>query len=221
MVRTMSEAKITWISGPVLRAITEDDFHINEAVFVGDDRLLGEVIRIEQNTIVAQVYEDTSGLRPGDKVTGNAAPLSVKLGPAILGNIFDGLLRPLTAGTGEYVQPGMQAPPPASFEFKPVIRAGDYAAAGAIIGTANGANGRLQSVLVPPGISGMVKNVVEKGEYSDEQSVCSIKTDSGELREVAMCHQWSIRSGLWWSFCHAGGVWYRENCVTGNAGQMV
>ena len=84
----MSEARITWISGPVLRAITQDVFHINEAVFVGAQKLLGEVIRIEQDTIVAQVYEDTSGLRPGDKVTGNGAPLSVKLGPALLGNIF-------------------------------------------------------------------------------------------------------------------------------------
>jgi V/A-type H+-transporting ATPase subunit A len=66
----MSEARITWISGPVLRAATEDVFHINEAVIVGHKRLLGEIIRIEQNAIVAQAYEDTSGLRPGDTVLG-------------------------------------------------------------------------------------------------------------------------------------------------------
>lgn len=189
----MSEASITWISGPVLRAITQDVFHINEAVFVGNHKLLGEVIRIEEDTIVAQVYEDTSGLRPGDKVTGNGAPLSVKLGPALLGNIFDGLLRPLTQDAGEYVQPGMQAPPPQSFIFKPIIRSGDLAAAGAILGTATAEGGRRQSVLVPPNVSGKVIDVVDEGEYNDEQTVCTIKSDTGEEHQVAMSHQWPIR----------------------------
>ncbi|WP_455200576.1 V-type ATP synthase subunit A [Kaarinaea lacus] len=189
----MSEASITWISGPVLRAITQDIFHINEAVFVGNHKLLGEVIRIEQDTIVAQVYEDTSGLRPGDKVTGNGAPLSVKLGPALLGNIFDGLLRPLTLDAGDYVQPGMQAPPPQSFNFKPIIRAGDLATAGAILGTATADGGRRQSVLVPPDVSGKVINVAEPGVYNDEQTVCTIKSDSGEEHSVAMSHHWPIR----------------------------
>ena len=189
----MSEASITWISGPVLRATTQDVFHINEALFVGEHKLLGEVIRIELDTIVAQVYEDTSGLRPGDKVLGNGAPLSVKLGPALLGNIFDGLLRPLTLGAGDYVQPGMQSPPAQKFIFKPIIRAGDLAAAGAIIGTATADGGRRQSILVPPNISGKVVDVVEQGEYNDEQTVCTIKATTGEEHQVAMSHQWPIR----------------------------
>jgi len=189
----MSEASITWISGPVLRANTQDVFHINEALFVGKHKLLGEVIRIEQDTIVAQVYEDTSGLRPGDKVLGNGAPLSVKLGPALLGNIFDGLLRPLTLDAGDYVQPGMQAPPPQTFTFKPIIRSGDIATAGAILGTATADGGRRQSVLVPPNISGKVVDVVETGEYDDEQTVCTIKASTGEEHQVAMSHQWPIR----------------------------
>ncbi|MGN2393227.1 V-type ATP synthase subunit A, partial [Pelomicrobium sp. G1] len=81
----MSEAEITWISGPVLRARTRGTFQMREAVEVGERRLLSEVIRIENDGIVAQVYEDTTGLRPGAVVRGSGQPLSVPLGPGLLG----------------------------------------------------------------------------------------------------------------------------------------
>lgn len=190
----MSEARITWLSGPVLRAVTEDVFHTNEAVFVGRDKLLGEVIRVEQNAIVAQAYEDTSGLRPGDRVQGNGMPLSVKLGPALLGNIFDGLLRPLSAAAGDHVKPGMPSLPPAAFRFEPSVKPGDVLSAGAVIGTATGASGTTQSVLLPPDTGGKVVAVEGPGELSDEQPVCVIRTAPGEDREVAMSHQWPIRA---------------------------
>ena len=189
----MSEARITWISGPVLRATTQDMFHINEAIHVGHQKLLGEVIRIDHDIIVAQVYEDTSGLRPGDQVVGDGNPLSIKLGPAILGGIFDGLLRPLTVESGDFVQPGMKPPPPKRFKFKPLIKTNDIVSAGAVIGTVASGQRRLQSALVPPGISGQVIQVVDKGEYDDEQQVCIVKTPSGEEYSVAMSHQWPIR----------------------------
>jgi V/A-type H+-transporting ATPase subunit A len=189
----MSEATITWISGPVLRATTRDTFHVNEAIHVGEEKLLGEVIRIEGDTIVAQVYEDTSGLRPGDPITGNGNPLSVKLGPAILGGIYDGLLRPLTAESGDYVKPGMIAPPPGQFTFIPGVKAGDLVNGGSVIGTVANQQGRMQSTLVPPGISGVVKNVVERGEYSDEHPVCVIKLNDGKDYPLAMSHYWPIR----------------------------
>jgi len=189
----MSEARITWISGPVLRAYTDDTFHINEAVFVGEQQLLGEIIRIERNIIVAQVYEDTSGLRPGDRITGNGRPLSVKLGPGILGGIFDGLLRPLTVETGDYVKPGMKPPPVAHFVFTPRVKPGELATGGAIIGTVTNQHGRLQNVLVPPGVSGKVSTIVEKGEYDDEEAVCVLRSSDGEEHPVAMSQQWSIR----------------------------
>lgn len=91
----MSRAITTWISGPVLRAASEGAFLLREAVVVGEDRLLGEVIRVAREEITVQVYEDTSGLRPGDPVEGSGRLLSIRLGPGILGNIFDGLLRPI------------------------------------------------------------------------------------------------------------------------------
>ncbi len=189
----MSKARITWISGPVLRATTDDVFHINEAVFVGANRLLGEVIRIEQNTIVAQAYEDTSGLRPGDTVHGEGMPLSVKLGPALLGNIFDGLLRPLTRDLGDHVQPGMQAPPPQVFEFAPSLQPGDAAQAGSVLGTATSSGGLAQAVLVPPHISGTVVAIAGQGQCHDEQTICTIRDDSGAEQPVAMSHPWPIR----------------------------
>jgi V/A-type H+/Na+-transporting ATPase subunit A len=193
----MSEAKITWISGPVLRATTEDVFHINEAVFVGAKKLLGEVIRIEQNTIVAQAYEDTSGLRPGDTVQGNGMPLSVKLGPALLGNIFDGLLRPLTRDLGDYVQPGMQSQPPQTFEFTPAVKPDDIIRAGSTLGTAaaiaTGTDGHSQAVLVPPYINGTVIDIAQRGNYHDEQTICTIRDVNGAEHQLAMSHQWPIR----------------------------
>ena len=91
----IAEATITWISGPVLRARTRGAFHVNEAALVGHQRLLGEVIRIAGDEVVVQVYEDTTGLRPGDVLTATGSQLSVRLGPGLLGKIFEGLLRPL------------------------------------------------------------------------------------------------------------------------------
>ena len=189
----MSDATINWISGPVLRACTHGTFHVNEAIHVGEDKLLGEVIRIEQEIIVAQVYEDTSGLRPGDPVVGDGNPLSVKLGPAILGGIFDGLLRPLTAESGDYVKPGMLSPPAKHFTFIPGVKPGDVIHGGSVIGTVTNQHGRQQSTLVPPGISGVIKSIVARGEYSDEHPVCIIKLNDGTEFQLAMSHYWPIR----------------------------
>ena len=91
----MSEATISWISGPVLRARSDGSFRVSNAVLVGEAGLLGEVIRVDTEGIVAQVYEDTTGLRPGDHVEGLGETLSIRLRPGLLGQIFDGLLRPL------------------------------------------------------------------------------------------------------------------------------
>jgi len=89
----MTDATINWISGPVLRARVSKPFRIYEAVLVGESKMLGEVIRLDNDEIVVQVYEDTTGLRPGDPLIGTDSELSVRLGPGLLGNIYDGLAR--------------------------------------------------------------------------------------------------------------------------------
>ena len=104
----MSEATISWISGPVLRARSDGNFRVSNAVLVGEAGLLGEVIRVDTEGIVAQVYEDTTGLRPGDHVEGLGETLSIRLRPGLLGQIFDGLLRPLATIPGDTVRPGLR-----------------------------------------------------------------------------------------------------------------
>ncbi|MGK7909348.1 MAG: V-type ATP synthase subunit A [Synechococcus sp.] len=189
----MSTASITWIGGPVLHAQTADIFHINEAVVVGAQKLLGEVIQIKSQEIVVQVYEDTSGLRPGDVVIGYGKPLSVKLGPALLGNIFDGLLRPLVSVGGTFIQPGTIEPVPKSFHFTPKVKTDELLASGSIMGTVRSESGQLQHCPIPPNVSGIVTDVVEPGEYSDEQTVCVIEDSQKNRHEIAMSHWWPVR----------------------------
>ena len=191
----MSDAKITWISGPVLKARTSDVFHVNEAIFVGRKKLLGEVIRIDHSDIVVQVYEDTSGLRPGDEITGNGEPLTIRLGPAILGNIFDGLLRPLEKGSGDYVQPGMRSSAPKRFEFTPLLKEGEQVNGGEIVGSVITAdkNGKRQFILAPPRITGTISSIVAAGEYDDHQNIYSVMLKDGKEYPLAMSHRWPIR----------------------------
>ena len=141
----MSRAAIRWISGPVLRATASGPFSMREAVHVGEAGLLGEVVRIEGDEIVVQVYEDTTGFRPGTAVVGTGAPLAIPLGPGILGNIFDGLMRPLADASTTFVQPGMRHAEPGRFAFEPRVKVGDVVRPGAIVGTASAEGVRAQA----------------------------------------------------------------------------
>src|SRR3989304_6292833 len=107
----MTEARICWISGPVLRAGTDGSFTLREAVEVGPQRLLGEVVSLDGEEVIAQVYEDTTGLKPGVVIKGTGQPLAIRVGPGLLGNMFDGLLRPLAGTNSAFVPPGV-APAP-------------------------------------------------------------------------------------------------------------
>lgn len=189
----MSTAIINWTSGPVLRARTNDVFHINEAALVGKQQLLGEVIRIEQNTIVVQVYEDTSGIQPGDLIVGQGNPLSVKLGPGLLGGIFDGLLRPLNTESGYFIQPGMTLPPCSMGEFTPLLQAGSTITQGSLVGKVKTTHGRMQYCLVPPGINGKLISIVAEGHYDDEHALCVVEDDNGTQHNISMSHQWPVR----------------------------
>jgi len=188
-----AEATITWISGPVLRARTRGAFHINEAALVGRQRLLGEVIRIVGDEVVIQVYEDTTGLRPGDVLTATGSQLSVRLGPGLLGNIFDGLLRPL-ARQGTYVQPGVGVRQAGqNFDFKPTVETGEHLAGGAVFGAVFRSDARPQRCLVPPAIQGEVVRIAEPGSYPQRFPVCVLRDGQGATHEIAMSHRWPVR----------------------------
>jgi len=190
----MSKAIIYWISGPVLRARTNEIFILREAVQVGDQRLLGEVISIDEDGIIVQVYEDTSGLRIGSAILGNGLPLSISLGPGILGEIFDGLLRPICAlSEGPYVKPGMFDRPSRSFPFKPQAKNGDILDYGAILGTVNPPEGLQQRILIPPNMSGEVCDMVKEGTYPEDTVLCKLQNENGTTYTVSMNHSWPVR----------------------------
>lgn len=189
----MSTARISWISGPVLQATAQGAFHMREAVEVGKARLLGEVIRIENERIVVQVYEDTTGLRPGAEVHGGGEPLSISLGPGLLGNIFDGLLRPLRGTGTPFVLPGLRPAAAARFEFAPQVKVGDRLAHGAIFGTVSAGDARVQRCLIPPDAGGEVLRIAAAGSYDEDFPLLTLQTPAGGTREIAMRHRWPVR----------------------------
>jgi len=188
----MSRAEVIWISGPVLRAATQEPFSLRESVRVGPDRLLGEVVRIESAEITVQVYEDTTGLRPGTMVEGEGSPLSIRVGPALLGSIFDGLLRPLS-GEGDRVRPGMRAAAPARFRFEPACKAGEIVRGGAQLGTIRLPSGRVLACIAPPGCAGEIISVSAAGDYDDDEPVAVVRGTRGNDMPVAMAHSWPVR----------------------------
>ncbi|MDO9073043.1 MAG: V-type ATP synthase subunit A [Rubrivivax sp.] len=189
----MSLAIVRWIAGPVLHAKRQGPFALRESVRVGPQGLLGEVVRIHDDTLVVQVYEDTTGLSPGTEVHGDGQPLAIRLGPGLLGQIFDGLLRPLSGTGGNYVQPGLRPPSSTRLHFEPQLAAGNVMALGAVIGTATDAAGRTQRCLAPPDAAGVVEQAMRSGDYTETDTVLRLRQADGRLRELAMSHVWPVR----------------------------
>ena len=188
----MSLARITWIGGPVLRARMEGPFSVYESLAVGSNRLLGEVIQLRGDELVAQVYEDTTGLEPGDEVAGIGRSLSVPLGPGLLGGIFDGLLRRLTGAEDFRVRPGIATSAPGRFRFRPSLEPGVALAPGQPIGTVVAA--RSQLILAPPWAAGRLEWIAGDGEYSDDEPIAKYAAADGKLHEITMRQHWPVRT---------------------------
>jgi V/A-type H+-transporting ATPase subunit A len=187
----MSIARISWIGGPVLRARMQGPFTVYEAVTVGPQRLLGEVIQLRDDELVAQVYEDTTGLEPGAEVVGSGQPLSVALGPGLLGGIFDGLLRPLTDAEDFRLGPGLGAATGATQQVEPAVRPGATLAAGDLL--ARVAGGTAQRIQVPPGVAGTLEWIAEPGPLAATAPLARLRTAAGELHELRTAHRWPVR----------------------------
>ena len=179
----MSEAVIRWIGGPVLYARARGEFRVGEALEIGADGRPGEVIRLKDDEIVGQVYEDTTGLRPGDAVRGTGGSLSIELGPGLLGGIYDGLLRPLDT---------TERPAATAIGFRPLVMAGDSLPAGAAFGEVPG-DGIKQHCLLPPSIGGTIDSVVAEGAYAPDATLCTIKDGNGRKHDVGFTQRWPIR----------------------------
>lgn len=191
----MNEAVIRWISGPVLRATTRAPFCVHESVHVGGRGLLGEVIRMRDDEITVQLFEDGTGLKPGDAVVGRGAPLSVRLGPGLLGNIFDGLLRSLGGEGRDFLVPGRFQLPPGRFLFTPRVEPGRILKGGDGFGVARALlEGSVEQLcLIPPDKAGEVVSVASAGEYDDLACVCQLRDGRGAAIEIAMSHAWPVR----------------------------
>jgi V/A-type H+/Na+-transporting ATPase subunit A len=180
----MSTAVLTSAAGPVIRALARGTFHVHEALAVGPQRLLGEVIQLNGSEIVAQVYEDTTGLAPGVAVVGSGLPLSVRLGPGLLGHIFDGLLRPLAvprdgAASGR-------------FRFEPHARPGDGLAPGQPFGAVV-VDGRSEPCVVPPSAGGRLAELATAGEYDERAVIGTLVGGDGARRPLSIAYDWAVR----------------------------
>ncbi len=190
-----ARAQVQWIAGPVLRAVCEGAFALRESVRVGDRGLLGEVVRIDGNQIMVQVYEDTTGLRPGVEIVGSGMPLAVELGPALLGGMFDGLLRPLGGVDVTHIRAGSQHSDSASmFQWMPRVLAGSRIGGGEIVGEATRGEGRGQRICSPPDCTGVIIDIADAGIQRDDAIICRVRSADGIEHSFAMRQMWPVRT---------------------------
>ena len=193
-----AKGKIIWISGPAVKADGMSTAQMYETVEVGKDKIVGEIIRLTGDTAFIQVYESTSGLTPGEPVVSTGSPLSVTLGPGMMGTIYDGLQRPLdkiAAKAGAFITRGIHvAPiPKKKWTFTPEVKVGDTVHAGSILGTVKETNLIDHKILVPPThFSGKITEVVKEGNY-DKDHIIAIVESKGKKSELNMHHQWPVR----------------------------
>ena len=191
-------ATVTRISGPIVTAVGMQGAQMYEVVQVGALGLVGEVVRLIGDRATIQVYEDTTMLKPGAPVNRTNAPLSVWLGPGLVGNIYDGIQRPLPgiqARSGAWIRRGEKVEPldpTKRWSFEPLARKGETLVAGQPIGLVRETPLITHRVLVPPDVSGSVRSIVEKGDYTLRDPVAVIETASGP-REITMLQQWPVR----------------------------
>ncbi len=190
--------KVSRVLGPVVYAKVTSKVQMLELVEVGEDRLVGEIVRLKGSEILIQVYENTTGLTPGASIYGSGMSLSVELGPGLMGSIYDGIQRPLEEikrKEGYEIKRGVKLPPlnrERKFVFTPEVKEGDTLHSGQIIGTVQETKQIVHRILVPPDISGKVKKIVEKGEYRLEDDICFLDTENGD-KILKLYHRWPVR----------------------------
>lgn len=195
----VAKGRIVWVSGPAVRADGMASAKMYETVTVGDLKLIGEVIRLTGDVAFIQVYESTSGLKPGEPVVGTGQPLSVLLGPGIIGKIYDGIQRPLdeiAQKSGAFIGRGIATTPvdmEKKYKFKPTLKKGDEIEAGSILGTVEETPLLTHSILVPPDFKGgKLTDISSEGEYDLEHIIATAEKD-GKKFQLKMYHKWPVR----------------------------
>jgi len=194
-----AKGRIVWVSGPAVRADGMSDAKMYETVVVGNSKLVGEVIRLTGDVAFIQVYESTSGLKPGEPVVGTGNPLSVLLGPGIIGQIYDGIQRPLkelSKVSGSFIGKGITTTPvdmTKKYHFVPTVSNGDQVEAGNVIGTVKETDLIENSIMVPPDhLGGKISNMVSEGDYNLETVLATTEKD-GQKTSLKMYHRWPVR----------------------------
>jgi len=181
------------IAGPVVTAVNLDA-HMYDVVKVGKEQLMGEVIKIQGDNVIIQVYEDTTGIRPGEPVTNTGLSLSVELGPGLLTSIYDGIQRPLEVlvnKMGNFIQRGVTAPGLShdkKWTFKPLVKAGDKVEPGAILGEVQETN-IVHKIMLPPNAKAGVVKTIKSGDFTIDEIIYVL--DDG--REYPMIQRWPVR----------------------------
>jgi len=192
------QANIIYVNGPVVKANHMEDFMVREMVMVGEKKLIGEIISLEKGLGTIQVYEETSGLRIGEKVRGTERPLSLKLGPGIIGNIFDGIERPLSKiyeKGFKFIPEGMglvSIDERKSWDVEIMVKPGDILKPGSIFANVQETSIVVHKIMVPPGIRGKVVSAMKSGSYTISDTLVVLNED-GKKYELKMCQEWPIR----------------------------
>jgi V/A-type H+-transporting ATPase subunit A len=187
------------IAGPLVIAKDMRGCEMYEVVRVGQEGLMGETIKLMEDLAYIQVYEDTTGLKPGEEVVRTGAPLSVELGPGIITNFYDGIQRPLLEiknRAGDYITRGIDLPsldPEKSWEFMPTAKKGDDLVEGDYLGEVQESKVILHKVMVPPGIRGKVVEI-KSGSFTVDE-VIAVLDKAGERKELTMKQKWPVRIG--------------------------
>ena len=198
MSKKSQEGKIVRISGPVIEADNMRGAKMYDVVRVGDENLIGEIIRLNGDVATIQVYEDTNGLKPGEKVISTDMPLSVELGPGLLTNIYDGIQRPLPAiyeETGDFISRGVEAHAidrKKKWHFKPVAKSGDKVSGCDVIGEVQETSIIVHKIIVPPDVKGTISSVEKEGDYTVEDDIAVVTTDKGDVK-LQMLQRWPVR----------------------------
>ncbi|MEM2315948.1 MAG: V-type ATP synthase subunit A, partial [Candidatus Nezhaarchaeales archaeon] len=194
-----STGRIVRIAGPVVVAKGMKGSQMFELVNVGELNLIGEIIRLQEDLATIQVYEETSGLRPGEKVVGTGQLLSVELGPGILSQIYDGIQRPLEIikeNTGDFIARGVSAPAlprDKKWSFTPKLKAGSKVTGGDILGVVPETPLVVHKVMVPPDVQGVLEEIAPEGDYTVEDVIAKVRAPNGALHELAMMQRWPVR----------------------------
>ena len=198
----MSKGTIKKVAGPLVIAVAEGmrDANMYDVVRVSNQRLIGEIIEMHGDEASIQVYEETSGLRPGEPVESTEVPLSVELGPGLITSIYDGIQRPLDdimkATGSNSLKRGVEVPAlkrDKKWEFVPTAKVGDEVEGGDILGTVQETVVVTQKIMVPPNVKGKVKEI-KAGSFNVEETVCVLETEDGE-KELSLMQKWPVRRG--------------------------